>query len=78
MLNEPTLTKLQEMRMLAMADSWREQQLNADYNKLDFEGLPLTRKWYAVHRRGKRLSAAARACRQLATESRALVERGEL
>ena len=35
MLNEPTQTKLQEMRLSAMADAWREQQRNPDDGQRD-------------------------------------------
>ena len=32
--------------------------------RLDILGMPIMRRWYVGHRRGKRLSPTARACRQ--------------
>lgn len=37
MLTEPTLTKLQNMHLPAMADAWLEQQRNPDIMELDFD-----------------------------------------
>ncbi len=42
---------------------------------LDVEGFPIERQWHLVHRRGKRLSPAARAFREFVlSEARSLVE----
>ena len=37
--------------------------------KLDVEGLPIMRRWYVAHRRGKRLSATAQAFREFVLEA---------
>ena len=37
MLNEPTATKLAEMRLQGMLDAWKEQQANADSGQLSFD-----------------------------------------
>jgi DNA replication protein DnaC len=37
MLTEPTLSKLKEMRLYAMADTWAEQQRSPDSSSLDFD-----------------------------------------
>ncbi|RMD70008.1 MAG: LysR family transcriptional regulator, partial [Gammaproteobacteria bacterium] len=42
---------------------------------LDVEGFPIMRHWYAVHRKGKRLSAVAQAFRRfILEEARGLLE----
>jgi DNA replication protein DnaC len=37
MLTEPTITKLHDMRLGAMADAWQEQQRTPDITQLDFD-----------------------------------------
>lgn len=37
MLNEPTMTKLAQMRLNGMMQGWREQQANADAGQLSFD-----------------------------------------
>lgn len=57
MLNEPTMTKLKEMRLLAMADAWTEQQRSIDFNKLDFdERFALLIDAEYLHRHNRRLA----------------------
>lgn len=57
MLNEPTQTKLQEMRLSAMADAWHEQQRNPDFNSLDFdERFALLVDAEYLHRHNRRLA----------------------
>ena len=36
-LNEPTMQKLLQLRLTALAASWTEQQKNPDVNKLSFD-----------------------------------------
>jgi len=48
MLNETTVTKLHEMKMKVMAQSFKEQALNPDFNSLSFEdrfGLIVDSEW---------------------------------
>jgi len=48
MLNQPTLEKLQAMKLHGMAEAFREQLQAADYNQLSFEerfGLLVDRQW---------------------------------
>ena len=57
MLNEPTQTKLQEMRLSAMAEAWHEQQRNPDFNSLDFdERFALLVDAEYLHRHNRRLA----------------------
>ena len=37
MMNEQTLTKLHEMKLGGMAESYKEQALNKDFQKMSFE-----------------------------------------
>ncbi|MBI4701992.1 MAG: ATP-binding protein [Deltaproteobacteria bacterium] len=59
MLNEPTLDKLKNLRLEAMAAAWAEQQHNADHSQLSFDerfGLLVDAEWLA--RENKRLARA--------------------
>jgi DNA replication protein DnaC len=57
MLTEPTLAKLQNMHLTAMADAWLEQQRNPDIMQLDFDerfGLLVDAEY--LHRDNRRLA----------------------
>jgi DNA replication protein DnaC len=57
MLNEPTMTKLQTLRLDAMANAWAEQQKSAEAAKLAFDerfGLLVDAEWLC--RENKRLA----------------------
>ena len=57
MLNEPTMTKLKEMRLLAMAEAWSEQQRSIHFHKLDFdERFALLVDAEHLHRHNRRLA----------------------
>ena len=57
MLNEPTMTKLKEMRLLAMAEAWTEQRRSIDCNKLSFdERFALLIDAEYLHRHNRRLA----------------------
>lgn len=57
MLNEPTMTKLKEMRLLAMADAWTEQQRSIDCNQLSFdERFAMLVDAEYLHRHNRRLA----------------------
>jgi hypothetical protein len=48
MLNQPTIERLQAMKLLGMADAFREQTETADSSQLSFEerfGLLVDRQW---------------------------------
>jgi hypothetical protein len=48
MLNQPTIEKLQTMKLYGMADAFREQMEMADSSQLSFEerfGLLVDRQW---------------------------------
>lgn len=57
MLNEPTLDKLRQLRLEAMADAWLEQQRCTDFAHLDFDerfGLIVDAEY--LHRHNRRLA----------------------
>jgi DNA replication protein DnaC len=59
MLNEPTLDKLKELKLVAMAAAWAEQQKTPEVHKLSFDerlGLLVDAEW--LHRENKRLERA--------------------
>jgi DNA replication protein DnaC len=59
MLNEPTLNKLQAMRLDGMAASWLEQQQTTSASQLTFDerfGIVVDAEW--LHRENKRLKRA--------------------
>jgi DNA replication protein DnaC len=57
MLTDPTLRKLQEMRLQAMADTWLEQQRDHEYRALDFdERFSLLVDAEHMHRHNRRLA----------------------
>jgi len=61
MLTEPTIEKLQAMRLDTMATTWREQTGKPDVHKLAFDerfGMLVDAEW--LHRENKRLSTALR------------------
>lgn len=51
-------------------DSVVREVASGDLAVLDVQGFPLKRKWYLVHLRGRRLSRAAKAFRELLLENR--------
>jgi len=64
MLSEPTITKLQEMKLHAMAESWQEQQQSTDLGKVDFDerfGLLVDAEYLA--RENRRLGRLLRAAK---------------
>jgi DNA replication protein DnaC len=61
MLTEPTIEKLQAMRLDAMATMWREQTGKPDVHKLAFDerfGMLVDAEW--LHRENRRLATALR------------------
>ena len=61
MLTEPTIEKLQAMRLDAMATTWREQTGKPDVHKLAFDerfGMLVEAEW--MHRENHRLTKALR------------------
>ncbi|MFC4767383.1 ATP-binding protein [Effusibacillus consociatus] len=61
MVHEPTLRKLQEMHLSAMADSYRNQLLDHNFQALSFEerfGLLVDTEW--TRRKNNRLSSLIR------------------
>lgn len=61
MVHEPTLRKLQKMRLSAMADSYQNQLLDSNYQALSFEerfGLLVDTEW--SRRKNNRLSSLIR------------------
>lgn len=57
MLNEPTMTKLAQMKLNGMSEAWQEQQANADTGQLSFdERFALLVDAEALHRENRRLT----------------------
>ena len=57
MLTEPTLRKLQELRLHSMADTWLQQQRDSEYRSLDFdERFGLLVDAEHLHRHNRRLA----------------------
>ena len=64
MLNEPTLEKLQSLKLSAMASAWTEQQRNPEVATLGFDerfGLLVDAEW--LHRENVRLDRCLREAR---------------
>ena len=57
MLNEPTMTKLAQMRLTGMSEAWQEQQKSADASQLSFdERFALIVDAEDLHRENRRLA----------------------